>query len=63
MKDTIVNLKNREMSAARLRVEQIFTMRKHLKLAWSSSWTKPNVSAPTQPIGGVERPTLFNGLG
>jgi hypothetical protein len=32
-------------------------------IGWPSGWTKPDVGAPTQPIGGVGHPTLFNGLG
>jgi hypothetical protein len=32
-------------------------------LEWSLGWTKPDVSAPIQPIGGVGHPTLFNRLG
>jgi hypothetical protein len=38
--DTIVNLKDREMSATRLRVEQTLTMRKHLKRSWLASSVK-----------------------
>jgi hypothetical protein len=33
------------------------------RVGWPSGWTKPDVGAPTQPIGGVGHPTLSNGLG
>jgi hypothetical protein len=39
-KNTIVNLKNREMSAARLRVEQTLIMQKYLKRNWLASSAK-----------------------
>jgi hypothetical protein len=38
--NTIVNLKDREMSAVRLRVKQTLIMRKHLKRSWLASSTK-----------------------